>query len=399
MWLTGHAEGPPLAVDVDVMGFARRWLSRIAGNDGAGVDGTATALFGRAALAGLSRHGRSSANGSCRLFETVDGWLAVNLARPSDVDAVAAIVEQPPGHDPWEALVDAGRNRRAADLADRAQLLGVPAARMPARTCGTEPLHSTRLGPSSPPSSAPLVVDLSSMWAGPLCARLLGRHVGARVIKVEATSRPDGGRAGDPTFFDWLHGGHASVAIDLTLDEGVHHLRTLVEQADVVLESSRPRALLQLGIDAGEIVARSPGMTWVSITGYGRTGDAADRVAFGDDAAVAGGLVARDAGGHPVFLGDAIADPLTGIVAASAAAESIRSGGGRLLDVAMQQVSAHAVASSGLSPGPTDVTDDGDGWVVRHGNLMARVQRPPRPHPTQSAEALGASTASVLGST
>jgi hypothetical protein len=56
---------------------------------------------------------------------------------------------------------------------------------------------------------------------------------------------------------------------------------------------------------------------WTSITGHGRAGAAGDRVAFGDDAAVAGGLV-RWAADTPMFLGDAVADPLTGMVAAAA---------------------------------------------------------------------------------
>ena len=53
-------------------------------------------------------------------------------------------------------------------------------------------------------------------------------------------------------------------------------------------------------------------------------------LAFGDDAAVAGGLVGTGADG-PVFCGDAIADPLTGLEAASAVAESLGRGGGELI--------------------------------------------------------------------
>ncbi|WP_231122266.1 CoA transferase, partial [Mycobacterium intracellulare] len=49
-----------------------------------------------------------------------------------------------------------------------------------------------------------LVADLSSMWAGPLCGRLLA-HAGATVVKVESPRRPDGTRAGDRSFFDWMN--------------------------------------------------------------------------------------------------------------------------------------------------------------------------------------------------
>ena len=59
-----------------------------------------------------------------------------------------------------------------------------------------------------------------------------------------------------------------------------------------MIEASRPRALAQFGLDAVDIVTANGGpQIWVSITGYGRNGEGANRVAFGDDAAVAGGLV------------------------------------------------------------------------------------------------------------
>jgi hypothetical protein len=57
-------------------------------------------------------------------------------------------------------------------------------------------------------------------------------------------------------------------------------------------------------------------------------------VAWGDDAAVAGGLVADDQG-RPAFLGDAVADPVTGMAAAAAVFDAVAKGGGVLLDVAM----------------------------------------------------------------
>src|SRR5438445_440620 len=58
------------------------------------------------------------------------------------------------------------------------------------------------------------VVDLSAMWAGPLCASVLGM-AGADVIKVEDPRRPDGARFGPPEFFDLLHAGHRSVVLAL----------------------------------------------------------------------------------------------------------------------------------------------------------------------------------------
>ena len=84
------------------------------------------------------------------------------------------------------------------------------------------------------------------------------------------------------------------------------------------------------------------------ITGHGADGAGADFVAFGDDAAVAGGLVGRSADG-PVFCADAVADPLAGLEAAAAAVEALARGGGELIDVAMSAVAA-GYAALPLSP-------------------------------------------------
>ena len=116
---------------------------------------------------------------------------------------------------------------------------------------------------------------------------------------------------------------------------------------------------------------------WVSITGHGRSGEAANRVAFGDDAAAGGGLVVWS-GDQPVFCADAVADPLTGLSAAGACLEALESGGRWLLDVSM------AAVSVGLA-GPTLPVPEG------------LVVEPPRARTVAArAPALGADTARVL---
>ncbi len=383
MWLTGHPEGAPrpaptgLPARVEAL---RRLLSETTLRLGSRLDADVwPLLFGRAGERGGVRQGRTSAGGSCRLLAAADGWLAVNLSRPDDVDLVPALLADDTPLDPWAALTAAARNRPAADLADRAQLLGVPAAALPDRSAPPVPFTARRLGTPWDRDGRPAtVVDLSAMWAGPLCAHLLGR-AGARVIKVESPQRPDGARIGDPELFERLHHRHASVILDLRSPHRVHQLRRLIGGADVVIESSRPRALRQLGIDAEEEVAAHQGLVWVSITGYGREGRGADRVAFGDDAAVAGGLVGRDEEGGPVFCGDAIADPLTGTVAAIAAAASLASGGGHLLDVPMTGVAAWAAGTDPAWPEGHPVEVEGGKWVVVCGTERQTVAPPSRP--------------------
>jgi crotonobetainyl-CoA:carnitine CoA-transferase CaiB-like acyl-CoA transferase len=78
---------------------------------------------------------------------------------------------------------------------------------------------------------------------------------------------------------------------------------------------------------------------WISITGYGRAAPGRDWVAFGDDAAAAGGLVTWDDDG-PCFCADAIADPLSGLTAAAATLEALEGDDAVLLDVVMARVAA-----------------------------------------------------------
>ncbi len=82
------------------------------------------------------------------------------------------------------------------------------------------------------------MIDLSSLWAGPLCGNLL-QALGARVIKVESTQRPDGARFGAENFFDLLNANKECVALNLNAEEGREQLRQLLLRADIVIEASR----------------------------------------------------------------------------------------------------------------------------------------------------------------
>ncbi|MCX4831352.1 CoA transferase [Streptomyces sp. NBC_01016] len=287
----------------------------------------------RARLAGFAVPGRTSAGGSCHLLRAADGWAAVNLARPDDQACVPALVNLLGGAG---ELPEAVARRPAATVVRHAQLLGVAASALGSERGRRPPVVRTRGGPAAvrrTPVGA-RVVDFSALWAGPLCARLLGL-AGAHVVKVESAHRPDGARHGNRAFYGHLHDGHDSVVLDFA-DRAA--LRALVGDADVVIEASRPRALRRAGLDVAHFLRARPGRLWVSITGYGRDDD---RIAFGDDAAVAGALVTRTPDGTgPAFLGDAVADPVTGIYAARAATRSLRDGGGHLVCVAMAACAA-----------------------------------------------------------
>jgi hypothetical protein len=356
--LTGHPDGPPLVPPGRAASVAAR-LGAVFGVDGAALLGE------RAALSGRVRAGRVSVGGACRLLRTADGWAAVSCARPDDPALLGAVVENPlPENDPWPRLEAALGRMPGAVLAERAAMLGVAAAPLDPRW----ERQDVRAGAIAPLSTATdlrgkLVVSFAALWAGPLCAQLLGL-LGARVVTLETPRRPDGARRGDPRFHAVLHSGERSVVLDPERDRAA--LQDLVAAADVVVEASRPRALRGFGLSAEEAVAR--GTTWVSITAAGR---ASNRIGFGDDVAAAAGLVARDADGLPVFVGDAIADPLTGLTAAVLAATEP----GVLHDVSMTAVVADTldgtpggpVASAPLPrhrpvppPGPTSGADTAD---------------------------------------
>ncbi|MFJ8816543.1 CoA transferase [Amycolatopsis thermoflava] len=355
-----------------------------------GVAGRAVSLPGagvlseRAAIMGLRRDAPRSPRGAFRVLRAADGWVGVNLARASDVELVPAWLE---AADPD---LDAEIARRGAgELAERARLLGLPFAVLPSGP--DEQLIARGQVPQVRPfvlSGGPgaqrwelpptLVVDLSSLWAGPLCGHLL-TLAGARVVKVESWSRPDGARSGNREFYDLLHAGQESVALDFGAPEGRAALGRLIEAADVVIEGSRPRALRQLGIDADEVLARARDKVWISITAYGRTGPWANVPGFGDDAALAGGLLAFDpVTGVPAPVGDAIADPVTGVNAALVAVACRMAGGSWLADLALREQIAATVDVPG-EPGP-----------------LGEVAGPVARTPAGRAPELGADTERVL---
>ncbi len=333
MALTGlpdHPLGPPDGLVEGIDHLARSFP---------GLDGL-TLLAERAALMGLWRRGAVSCGGTCRLLPSADGFMAVSLPRPEDMEAVPAWLELDvtPSSVPaaWAAVASNLRDGDPIFLLERAELLGLPVA-MVGESAGRIGVQRSSLGdaPPRPDTMGLVVVDLSALWAGPLCGDLLASG-GATVLKVESSQRPDGARRGPQEFFDLLNGRKRSVALDFKDRDGVRILHDLVRRADVVIEASRPRALRQLGLDGPELVRNGGPRIWVSITGYGR---ASNRVAFGDDAAAAGGLVVwKDQ--VPLFCADALADPVTGLTAADACVQALAAGGRWLLDVSMAAVSA-----------------------------------------------------------
>ncbi|MGE0665848.1 MAG: CoA transferase [Sphingomonadales bacterium] len=361
--LTGHSEEAVLP-ERDFLARLDALLSQVEGL--AALFGVRLRLdrrvfTGRAALMGLARRGQVSCNGSCRLIGARDGWIAVNLARQEDVGLVAAwLCRDVDEH--WEAIKAAAQQTAADALVERAELLGLPVAGVPHPATPLtltlsqwEREHGPRLSNPRPLGEGGTrarrawegegrclrVIDLSALWAGPLCGQLLTR-IGCHVIKVESASRPDSARFGPTSFFEQLHRGQEFVALDFASPDGRTKLRDLILSADVVVEGSRPRALRQLGIDRDAIMAERPSLIWVSITAHGRDDH---RVGFGDDAAAAAGLLAWDRANRPVFVGDAIADPIAGLTAAAGVFQRLLRGVGGCVDISLSGAAAWVAAA------------------------------------------------------
>jgi hypothetical protein len=412
MALTGRANEAPRVAPAPLATCSRAALdalralapkSRLAlerGHLASALDGAAL-LGERAAYLGLLRRGSVSPGGSCHLLRAADGWIAVSLPRADDRALIPAWLEEDCNEEarlePWHLVASHVSKRRAVEVVARARLLGlaVAEARPPSdvapawfRVAARGANRAARRK-----RSRPLVLDLSALWAGPLCGRLLGL-AGARVVKVECVNRPDGARYGPSGFYEVLNAEKESVGLDLRTPRGVGSLQRLLHHADVVIENARPRALTQLGIDAERFVGE--GLVWVSITGYGRREPEAHWTAYGDDAAAASGLVAATGDPDaPLFCGDAIADPLAGIHAAIVAMAQWRSGEGALLELALRDVAAHCIGFGGEDPGAR-IEGRNSGFEVVFGGERAPVASPRAALPVGRARALGADTASVL---
>ncbi len=372
MALTGRPDGPPSAAPAAIASSASAAASDLAamtGRWGRRVEVDAPALLGeRAALAGFTRQGPISVGGACRFVEASDGYVALNLPRPDDVASLPALVEADVDQDDWPAVAVALAALSAATVVERASLLGLAASAVGEVERPVSPARELSRGGPRRVVQRPLVIDMTSLWAGPLAASLLAM-AGARVIKIEGTRRPDGARLGPAPFFDLLNHGKEMVEIDFDTVQGRNLLVALMTKSDLVVEGSRPRVMHHLDIDPAEMA--NHGTSWLSITAHGRDGRHANRIGFGDDAAVAGGLVVP--GEPPLFVADAVADPLTGVAAAAIAAEMLGADRTTVVETPLSRVAA-------WSRGPeisADVREIAPGrWAAQVGEKRVQVAAP-----------------------
>ncbi|WP_235037926.1 CoA transferase [Novosphingobium sp. 18052] len=299
--------------------------------------------------AGYRINGRISAGlGGSHLMPTRDGgWFALTLIRDVDRELLPALFGNADIEAlDWDTIAAAVLQHDCADLVATGRALGLPVASADEKPA-SPPVEMMLRGEwrERPAGHRPLVIDMSAIWAGPLAGHLLWQ-AGMTVVKVESRSRPDLIRRDDPATFERINQGKASLLVDFASDTEKAALIALIRRADVVIESSRPRALRHLGIDAELLVREVPGLVWLSVTGHGASGDAANWVGIGNDCGVAGGLsrAMADVSGEIGYVGDAIADPLTGIIAAREGLDAYRSGLAQRIGLSMSAVTAMALA-------------------------------------------------------
>jgi len=191
------------------------------------------------------------------------------------------------------------------------------------------------------------VVDLTTSVAGPSGTMLLA-DMGAEIVKIERPSGGDDARTWGPPFLEgeslWFAGvnrSKKSVALDFSQSRGLELLYGLVGRADIVFVNLPPRVARKLKVDADALRAVRPDLIYVSITGFGLTGERADWTCYDLIAEGYSGImdVTGAAGGEPQKIGAPAADMLAGQDAAFAAVAALydrrTTGKGRVIDVAL----------------------------------------------------------------
>ena len=130
------------------------------------------------------------------------------------------------------------------------------------------------------------VLDLSRVFAGPLCGMVLG-DFGADVVKVEHPGRGDdtrdwGMRIGktETTYYNSMNRNKRSVTVDLQKPEGLALILELVKQFDVVIHNFKFGGADKLGLGYEQIKAVKPDIIYCSVTGYNTATDEAARPGY-----------------------------------------------------------------------------------------------------------------------
>jgi formyl-CoA transferase len=223
------------------------------------------------------------------------------------------------------------------------------------------------------------VIEIGQALAGPLAGVILA-DMGADVIKVE---KPDGGDDarlwgppfvdGDSVSFHTNNRGKRSVTLDIKLPADVAKLKTLVRDADILIQNLRPGIVDDCGIGADALMAVNPRLIYCSIWAFGAAGPL--RLAPGFDPLMqCYGAVVTLTGrpdDPPTFCAPAINDTATGmwcvIGALAALQRRDRTGAGCIVDTSLFESAVAWVQ------GPLNAYHVTKTLPVRHGAASATL--------------------------
>ncbi|WP_432135993.1 CaiB/BaiF CoA transferase family protein [Streptomyces sp. bgisy154] len=203
-----------------------------------------------------------------------------------------------------------------------------------------------RASAARPPLAGLRVLDLATLFAGPLAATLLG-DFGAEVIKVEHPAKPDPSRGHGPAkdgaglWWKVLGRNKRTMTLDLSTRGGRATLLRLAETADVVIENFRPGTLEKWDLGWAELSAANPRLVLARVTAFGQFGPYSHRPGFGTLAEAMSGFAAitgePDAPPTlpPFGLADSIAGLTTAYAVMTALAARESTGRGQVVDMAI----------------------------------------------------------------
>ena len=192
------------------------------------------------------------------------------------------------------------------------------------------------------------IADFSRVLAGPYATMLLA-DLGAEVIKVERPMVGDDTREWGPpydatgaaTYFQSVNRNKRSVVLDLATDDGRANARALIATCDVVVENFVPGTMEKFGLGYEELSQAQPGLVFASISGFGRTDQAAALPGYDLLVQAMGGLmsVTGPDTDHPTKVGVALVDVITGLHCAIGILAALRhrdgTGLGQRVDVSL----------------------------------------------------------------
>ena len=192
------------------------------------------------------------------------------------------------------------------------------------------------------------VVEMGQLIAGPFAAKTLA-DFGADVIKIEPPKVGDALRKwrllkdGTSVWWQVQSRNKKSLSLDLRQAEAQDIVRTLVTEADVLIENFRPGTLEGWGLDPQKLLELNPTLIILRISGYGQTGPYRDKPGFGVVAEAMGGLrhLTAEPGRVPVRVGISIGDTLAslhGVIGILLALQERHSSGkGQIIDIALYE--------------------------------------------------------------